>query len=122
MHSSRAPDADLSKLHSFYVQKLPADDRGIDKLISDRLNAMGDKSTYGTAENPPTEVDAIVTYEDKWMWDITMYMIRLTVQVRDPKTRSVMASAESYRPSLERKSPEAMVAEVLDEMFKKEQK
>jgi hypothetical protein len=122
MHSSRAPDADLSKLHSFYVQKLPADDRGIDKLISDRLNAMGDKSTYGTAESPPTEVDAIVTYEDKWMWDITMYMIRLTVQVRDPKTRSVMASAESYRPSLERKSPEAMVAEVLDEMFKKEQK
>ena len=122
MHSSRAPDADPSKLHSFYVQKLPAADRGIDQLISDRLNAMGNQSTYGTAENPPTEVDGIVTYEDKWMWDITMYMIRLTVQVRDPKTRSIVASAESYRPSLERKSPQDMVTEVLNEIFKKEQK
>ena len=122
MHSSRAPDADPSKLHSFYVQKLPAADRGIDQLISDRLNAMGNQSTYGTAENTPTEVDGIVTYEDKWMWDITMYMIRLTVQVRDPKTRSIVASAESYRPSLERKSPQDMVTEVLNEIFKKEQK
>jgi len=122
MHSSRAPDADLSKLHTFYVQKLPADDRGIDKLISDRLNAMGYQSTYGEAENPPAEVDAIVTYEDKWMWDITMYMIRLNVQVRDGKSRSIMATAESYRPSLERKSPPDMVAEVLNEIFKKDAK
>lgn len=122
MHSTRAPDTDLSTLHTFYVQKLPADDNNIDKLISDRLNAMGYKSSYGAGENPPTEVDAIVTYEDKWMWDITMYLIRLTVQVREPKSRNILASAESYRPSLERKSPEEMVTEVLNEIFKKEQK
>jgi hypothetical protein len=122
IHSTRAPDTDLSTLHTFYVQKLPADDNGIEKLISDRLNAMGYKSSYGTAENPPTEVDAIVTYEDKWMWDMTMYLIRLTVQVRDAKSRSILASAESYRPSLERKSPAEMVTEVLNELFKKEQK
>jgi hypothetical protein len=122
MHSTRAPDTDLSNLHTFYVQKLPADDNGIDEMISDQLNAMGYKTSHGAGENPPTEVDAVVTYEDKWMWDITMYLIRLTVQVRDPKSHSIMASAESYRPSLERKSPKDMVTEVLNELFKKEQK
>jgi hypothetical protein len=122
IHSTQAPDADLSRLHTFYVQKLPADDNGIEKMISDRLVAMGFKSSYGTGENPPTPVDAIVTYEDKWMWDITMYLIRLTVQVREPESRSILASAESYRPSLERKSPEQMVEEVLNEIFKKDQK
>jgi len=122
IHSTRAPDADLSTLHTFYVQKLPADDNGIEKMISDRLKAMGYQSNYGTAENPPTEVDAIVTYEDKWMWDMSMYLIRLTVQVRDGKSHSILASAESYRPSLERKSPQEMVTEVMNELFKKEQK
>lgn len=122
-HSTRAPDADLGALHSFYVHKLPADDNGIDKMISDRLEAMGYKSSYGTADSPPTEVDAVVTYEDKWMWDITMYLIRLSVQVRESKSDgAILASAESYRPSLERKSPQDMVAEVLDELFKKDQK
>ena len=122
IHSTRAPDANLSSLHTFYVQKLPADDNGIEKLISDRLNAMGYKSSYGTQESPSTEVDAIVTYEDKWMWDMTMYLIRLTVQVREPKSRSILASAESYRPSLERKSPQEMVTEVLSELFNGGQK
>ena len=122
IHSSRAPGTDLSSLRTFYVQKLPDDDNGIEKMISDQLNTMGYRSTYGTVENPPAEVDAVVTYVDKWMWDMSMYMIRLTVQIRDAKTRSILASAESYRPSLERKSPDQMVAEVMKELFKKEEK
>jgi len=63
-------------------------------------------------------VDAIVTYVDRWMWDLTMYMIRLNIQVRDGKSRAILASAESYRPSLERRSTEDMVAETLDAIFK----
>ena len=85
------------------------------KVISDRLNAMGYQSTYGAST--PKETDSIVTYQDRWMWDITMYMIRLTIQIRDGKSRAILASAESYRPSLERKSPEGMAEEVLTEIF-----
>jgi len=47
-----------------------------------------------------------------------MYMIRLNIQVRDGKTRAVLGSGESYRPSLERRSKEEMVAETLDAIFK----
>ena len=117
MQSSRAPGTDLSTLHTFYVQKLPEDDGSVVKVISDRLNAMGYQSTYGAGEHPPKETDSIVTYQDRWMWDITMYMIRLTIQIRDGKSRAILASAESYRPSLERKSPEGMAEEVLTDIF-----
>lgn len=120
MKADKAPGADLSRLHSYYVQKLPADTRGVDKLISDRLNTMGYQSTLGVADAPPKPVDAIVTYQDKWMWDITMYMIRLDVQVRDGASRNVLASAQSYRPSLQRKPPEGMVEEVLNQIFEVE--
>jgi hypothetical protein len=30
------------------------------------------------------KVDSVVTYVDKWMWDITLYLIELTVTLREP--------------------------------------
>jgi hypothetical protein len=117
--SVRAPGVDLSSLKTFYVQKLPADGRGIERLISDRLGLMGFKSSYGESDSPPKPVDAIITYQDKWMWDITMYMIQLDVQVRNGETRVVLANGRSFRPSLQRSSPEGMVEEVLQNIFKK---
>jgi hypothetical protein len=114
----KAPGADVSSLRAFYVQKLPADGRGIEKVISDQLSAMGYSSSYGVPDSPPTRVDAVVTYQDRWMWDITMYMIQLDMQIRDPDSRVVLASGKSYRPSLERKSPEGMAEEVLTEILK----
>ncbi len=119
MQSSKAPGTDLSMLKTFYVQRLPADTRGIEKLIAERLKMMGNTATSGDPAVPPSPVDAIVTYQDKWMWDITMYMIKLDIQVRDGKTGLVLASGESIRPSLQRKSPEGMVEEVLTNTFKK---
>ena len=114
----RAPDADLGKLKSFYVVRMPDDERGIEKLIATRLVTLGFKSTSGDAPTPPAPVDAIVTYNDRWMWDITMYMIKLDVQIHDGNSGAVIARAQAMRPSLQRKSPEGMVQEVLAEIFK----
>jgi hypothetical protein len=118
MKSTKAPGTDLTQLKTFYVQRLPADQRGIERLISERLNALGYQSTFGLDAKPPAAVDALVTYQDKWMWDITMYMLQLDVQIRDPNTSMVLASAQSYRPSLQRTTPAGMVEEVLNEIFK----
>jgi hypothetical protein len=114
----RVPGTDLAQLKTFYVQKLPADGRGVERMIADRLNLMGFHATYGANEAPETTVDAIVTYQDKWMWDITMYMIQLDVQIRDPQTRLLLVNGQTMRSSLIRKTPEGMVEEVLTELFK----
>ncbi|HEY6293733.1 MAG TPA: hypothetical protein VI455_19440 [Terriglobia bacterium] len=57
----RAPDANLSKLKTFYVVRVSEDERGIEKLIAARLNVMGYQSTSGDTPKPATPVDAIVT-------------------------------------------------------------
>lgn len=116
--SSRAPNADLSRLRTFYVARLPADHRGIQQLIAERLRQLGFRSTWGDAPVSPTRVDAVVTYQDRWMWDITMYMILLDVQVRDGRTGVILAYGEVMRPSLQRKSPAGMVEQTLGEIFK----
>ena len=117
MKSSRAPEADLGKIATMYVVKLPPDGRGINRVIADQLNLIGYKATTGTETDTPQDVDAIVTYQDRWTWDITMYMLRLNIQIRDPKTSAAWAEGESYRPSLQRKSPSEMAKEVLESIF-----
>ena len=99
-----------------HVSKLEADGRGIDALIADKLRTRGYTVTHGAEK--PSNVDAMVTYKDKWMWDITMYMLELTITIRDPKNDFPLASGNSFHTSLTRKSPTEMVDEVVENIFK----
>jgi len=110
------PSFDPKGIKSMYVVKSPPDGRGINKLIANKLQSMGYPTTTGLATT--SDADAIVTYVDKWMWDITVYMLELTVTIRDPKNDFPLASGNSYHTSLTRKSPEEMVDEVLTNIFK----
>jgi len=51
------------------------------------------------------------------MWDITMYLLELTVTVRNPSNDFPMAVGNSLHTSLTRKSPEEMVDEVMTNIF-----
>jgi hypothetical protein len=113
-----SPDADIGRVKSFYVVKTQGDDRAIDKLISDNLQKRGFRVTGGPQPaTTPAGVDAVVTYVDKWMWDITMYMLELTVQLRNPQNNFPMATGNSFHTSLTRKAPPEMVDEVLTNIF-----
>jgi len=83
------------------------------------LVGMGYRATTGPEDAAPDDVDAIVTYRDKWMWDITMYMLELDITLRNPKTKYPIAVGNSYHTSLTRKSSEEMVKEVLTNIFNK---
>lgn len=118
LDSSVAPGVELSELKVIFVKKLAADERGIEKLIAQELNRMGYQAVYGSDLPANRNFDAIIEYQDKWTWDLTMYMIELRVQILDPINSYTMASGESYRTSIVRKTPSEMVKEVLTEIFK----
>jgi hypothetical protein len=114
--ASLTPGADLSKIKSFYL--IPgAEDKDNYLLIKDNLEKRGYTVTTGPEMLPPYKFDAVVTYVDKWMWDITMYMIELTITFRDPINNFPLAVGNSLHSSLTRKSPEEMVDEVLTNIF-----
>ena len=104
--------ADLSKVKTVYVVMQPKDNRGIDELIKTNLQKRGYQVSGGAAQTPPYKTDAVVTYIDKWMWDITMYLLELTITVRDPSDFP-LATGNSLHTSLTRKAPPEMVDEVL---------
>jgi hypothetical protein len=66
----------------------------------------------------PYKSDVILTYVDKWVWDMTMYMLDLTITFKDSTSNFTMARGNSHHTSITRKSPEEMVDEVLTNIFK----
>lgn len=117
-----SPGVDLAAVKSAYVVKQPKDNHAINDLIAENLRKRGYTVTEGPELSTPYPADVAVTYVDKWMWDITMYLLELTVNVRDPKTGFPMAVGNSYHTSLTRKSPPEMVDEVMDNVFKAQKK
>ncbi|MEX0828256.1 MAG: hypothetical protein WD005_04815 [Haliea sp.] len=111
------PDANLESLRSIYVVRQPNDRRGIEEMIALELRKYGKDAFHGDNAEPPANVDAILTYVDKWMWDITNYLLDLRIELRHPETGYILATGNSYRTSLARKSPEGMVKEVIGETF-----
>lgn len=116
--STKAPGANLSNLKTFYVERYAPDTRGIDGVIAGQLQAKGFNATHGASKKAPANADARLTYVDRWMWDITMYLLKLDIQITDAKTGAILAKGESTRTSLARKSPEFMAREILDDIFK----
>lgn len=113
--------AELDKIKTVHVSQLVADQRGVNMLIADKFRSKGLYVTTGPGK-PESGVDAVVTYADKWMWDITMYMLELTIVIRDPKSDYPLASGNSLHTSLTRKSPKEMVDEVVDNIYAKKGK
>jgi hypothetical protein len=113
-----SPGADFTKLKTFYVVHQPKDTHGIHNLINDRLVKEGLNSTAGPESSQPTAgVDSIITYVDRWAWDITLYLLELTVTFRDATTAFPIVVGNSFHTSLTRKSPEEMVDEVMTNIF-----
>jgi hypothetical protein len=111
------PSTNLSAIKTMYVKKIPEENRGVSELIVEKFGSKG--VTVITGEGaPPSKVDAVVTYVDKWMWDITMYLLELTIVIRDPNTDFPLASGNSYHTSLTRLAPKDMVSEVVDNIYK----
>ena len=110
---------DIKQFNKFYVAKFRPDNHGINLLIRDKLQTMGYEAKTGPENKVPEDTEVIVTYLDNWMWDITMYMLKLRVFMHEPETKKLLASGKSYHTSLTRKSPEEMVTEVLSNIFHK---
>jgi hypothetical protein len=111
-------EAGVSRLQSFHVRKHADDDYNLAEDIAAELQRMGFRATSGSAQSPPGRVDAVVSYTDRWIWDMTMYMLSLDIQLREPGSDAILATAKTVRSSLIRKSQQEMIRETLTKLLK----
>ena len=118
LSSIKMPGTDMEELNIFYVEKQPTDKRGFDIMIKDQLKEMGFEAFTGKGNYHPDKVDAVVTYSDRWMWDLSNYLIQLTIYIKNTDNEYVACAGKSFRTSLDRKPPEYMIKEILEDVFK----
>ena len=86
--SARAANA------TFFVEHQPKDTRHLDVQIGEALAAKG-----VTVTPRREEAAYVVTYEDRWSWDMRPFLRALKVEVRD-KNGAVVGSGLSKQDSL----------------------
>ena len=114
---SGGPEAgvDIARYRVYHVvQNEKAD---VATALQQDLYARGNTVTYGPEANTPPAAEAKVMYHDKWMWDMTMYLIEVKIEMVDARSGALLASGRSYRTSLARKPVDVMVKEVMDRIF-----
>lgn len=95
-----------------------ADERGTDRIIANAFTKLGFEASVGADGAPRKDVDAIVTYRARWDWDLTPYLLELTIFIREPQGDALLAVGNSYHTSLTRKSADEMTMEVLTNILK----
>ena len=116
---ARLPGSRFHEMKRFYVQQSPGDERGLHEVVRDEMRRLGLDVDAGAG--PPTEeYDAVVTYIDRWSWDMATFCMQLTLYVRDTETGYVTATGWSYRPSIVRKTPAGHARLILTEWFGEE--
>lgn len=78
------------------VEHQPRDVRRLDVVLVDVLRARGLRAVLA----PSAEPGLVVTYVDRWYWDLRMYMIDFRVDVRHPESQILVATGRSYQTSL----------------------
>lgn len=117
LNAKLVPGADLASVDRVYVVQTEDNDPTMGPVIAEQLESMGFVASSGPREDMPETADTFVTFTDRWMWDVTMYLMQLTITLSEARTDVPLASGESMRSSFARESPPEMAREVLDEIF-----
>jgi len=111
------PGEELNRAGKYYIAFSKDDQRALHESLREQISAKGLSVTSGFEDRMPQDTNYLVEYGTQWQWDVTWYLLNFSVRIYEPETRLLIASAHSLRTSLGRKTPDEIVAEVLNEMF-----
>jgi len=101
----------------YFVERHEQDKRELDVTIAAELAKRGVVATSGASTARPAAFDVLVTYEDRWQWDMSMYLLSMRIDLRDPKTNALLATGSSMQTSLARKPAEEVIARIVGGFF-----
>ena len=113
------PRTALDQGKTFFVEKHEKDTRNLAESIAQTMRARGLSATSGAAADRSQGVDYVVTYTDRWMWDMRMYLADLRIEVRDARDNSLMGYGQSSQSSLKAmgQSHEDIIVTALNELL-----
>jgi hypothetical protein len=94
MGGAREPGA------TFYVAGHDQDPRNLYNVVAGVMSARGLQVSAGPAAARPPSARFLVTYEDRWEWDMRMYLKKIVIRVHDAQTGVLLGESEMHQGSL----------------------
>ena len=113
-----APEQEFSRVKTVRIVTSATDERGMDRIIASALTKLGFEASLESDASRLKEVDAVLTYDARWNWDLTPYLLDLKISLRRPQSNELLAVGSSVHTSVTRKSADEMALEVLTNILK----
>ena len=91
------PDTARSEGAVFFVENHGKDGRQLEQIIVRTLRARGLDAVGGARGTRPGSVGFLVSYEDRWAWDMRTYLLMIQIDIRDLQTGQIVATSRSIR-------------------------
>lgn len=117
--SRTAPGIDLGKYQRVFVLQPFNENHHVDELMVNELRRLGKTATSGPLTMMPEEAEIIVSYDARWTWDFTTYLIDLNAEVHTAHTKKKLAEARYFQPNARPKSAEIVAPALIDQLFRK---
>ena len=98
--ATQLPGAARSESALFWVENHGKDERQLEQIIANALEARGLNAGGGELGSRPENADYVVTYTDRWFWDMRTYLGEIKIDVTDVKTGEVVATSRKYQTSM----------------------
>ena len=93
----RHSNINLQELKRGYIVTPPNYNLTVSRYIGEALIPRGVSIRAGAGETLPPDLDFLITYEDKWTWDLKMYLESLEIKFLNPTNREVLASGSYHQ-------------------------
>jgi hypothetical protein len=111
------PRVDLGKYRHIYVRSASNDSAQLDAMMAAELRQLGYDASSGVRTMQPIDAELTLTYDSRWEWDFRQYLIELRVTVSHARSEQIITGAREFHPGITSKSPQAMVHDVLAQLF-----
>lgn len=93
-------------------------DNDIQRALLSR--GMDIRATVPSGTRTMSGVDAVVSYQDTWRWDVVMYMKSIDIDIFDANTGSLLVTGHWENSPLHGyQDPAKVINEIMDGMFRK---
>lgn len=117
------PHFEGSKVKKVFVERRLADNNNVRDRLVNALKARGLEAEAGPLTLMPEQgIDVVLGYDDRWDWNFGNYMVELRVELRNPRTQELLASALVQRSALFGKSTDEMVKDAVEALFRERAK
>jgi hypothetical protein len=108
---------DFAAMRRCFVLSNANDNHALDRQIVAALQARGFTADAGPRTMMPDDTQIVLTYRDTWAWDFGDHLVGMELTAREMKSNFPFATARYNARIPKRRTTEAIVGDLLTQLF-----